>query len=120
MKNQVHHNYIKASDLILITIGLGIINIFLSPAVFSTSFSVIVAIFTLLLMLANAILIRKGYNWAKILFTILFGLGLFGIPLMVKTLAENPIVGVINIIQTVLQIWAVVLLFRIPNTRSVD
>lgn len=118
MENQIHNNYIKASELIFISIGLGVVNIFLSPAVLTNSFSVFVAILIFLFMLGNTAFIRQGYRWAKILYIVLFVLGLFfDVPSILKILVENPIVGIINLTQIVLQTWALILLIQIPNDK---
>lgn len=44
--------------------------------------------------------------------------GLIGIPFMIKNLGENFAVGLINIIQTVFQVWALILLFKIPKEET--
>jgi hypothetical protein len=43
---------------------------------------------------------------------------LVAFPAMIMALQTDPVVGVLNIIQTALQIWAVVLLFKVPKTAS--
>lgn len=118
MENQVHYNYIKASDLIFITIGLGIINVFLSPGSLPNSFSIFVVILIFLFMIGNAFFIRQGHKWAKILYIVLFILGLLTIPSIIKIFSQNLIVGVINVVQIILQIWAFILLVRIPKEKK--
>lgn len=113
MQKQIHPNYIKSSDLIFITAVLGIINFFFSPKILSSGFAIIVAIFTLLFIAGLGVLVKQGFSWVKYLLLALLLFGLLGIPFIIKNMTTNPIVGIVNIIQTVLQIWALVLLFKI-------
>lgn len=115
MQTQVHPNYIKASELIFITAGLGIINFFFSPEILSSGFAIIIAVFTLLFIAGLGVLIKQGFSWIKYLLLALFIFGLLGIPFIIKNITTNPIVGIVNIIQTILQIWALVLLFKISK-----
>lgn len=118
MEKTVHPNYIKSSELAFISAGLGIINLSLSPVVFSNSIAIITAILTLIFVFGLAYLIRFGFSWVKYLLLALFIIGIFGIPIIIKNLYENPIVGIINLVQTVLQIGSIVLLFKIPKAKN--
>ena len=42
-------------------------------------------------------------------------IGTVGIPIMVMNLTQEPLLASINILQGVLQMWATILLFRIPK-----
>ena len=114
----VHPNYIKSSDFIFITVGLGIINISLTPGIFVSPRELITGFFTLAFLVGLALLIRKGIGWIKYLLLVIMIFGIIGIPLMIKILEQNPAVGVINVIQTVFQVWALVLLFKIPKEKA--
>lgn len=58
-------------------------------------------------------MIGKGKNWARIIFLVLFIIGIpFSILPLVQSLMANPISGIIAIGQTILQIVALVLLFQ--------
>jgi uncharacterized membrane protein len=118
MKNQIHQNYIKSSNLAFISAALGIINIFLSPDVFNGPGNIMIGIFSILFVVVIGILIRQGYDWVKFVLLVLLLFGLLGIKIVIEALAENPLVGFINIIQTILQIWSVVLLFQIPKNDN--
>lgn len=115
---QPHPNYIKSSNLVFLSVALGIINISLIQGIFVSPEELIVAIITLLLIAGLALVIRKGINWIKYLFLGMIVFGLFGIPFMIQNLGQNPTVGIINIIQTVFQVWALVLLFKIPKEEA--
>ncbi len=115
MEKQIHENYIKSSNLIFITAGLGLINFFFASDLLSNGFNITVAVFTIAFIIGIGFLVRQGYNWVKIFLLVITLLGLIGIPFTLQNLTEKPVVGIINIIQTILQIWAVVLLFKVPK-----
>ncbi|MCG7500603.1 hypothetical protein MHM83_01840 [Tenacibaculum sp. Mcav3-52] len=57
--------------------------------------------------------INKGKNWARIIFTVLCGLGLLMSPFVISdSFKLNPIIGVLSLAQAILQILAVVLMFK--------
>jgi hypothetical protein len=57
--------------------------------------------------------INLGKNWARIVFSILCGLGFLMFPLVIpETFRLNPIVGIISAIQAILQLLAIILLFK--------
>lgn len=111
----IHPNHKKAANVIYLSAGLGIINAILSPETFNNSFAIIVAIFTLGLISGIGYLISIGTDWIKYVLLGLMILGLIGVPFIIMNIVNNPIVGIINIIQTALQIYALVLLFKIPK-----
>lgn len=115
MKKQVHENYIKSSNLIFVSSALGLISFYFSGHLFLNSLNITIAVFTVVFTVGIGLLVRRGYHWIKIFLLIITLLGLIGIPLTLKNLTEKPIVGIINVIQTILQIWSVVLLFQIPK-----
>lgn len=118
MKEHLHSNFIKSSNLIFATVVLGIINFFFSSDTLSSGTNIAVAIITLSMILGLGILVRQGYNWMKYLLLVLTILGLFGISTILTDLTQNPIVGIVSIVQTVLEIWATVILFLIPKTAE--
>ncbi|RZL40817.1 MAG: hypothetical protein EOP00_26065 [Pedobacter sp.] len=115
MEKNVHQNYINAANLIFITVALGVINILITPTIFVDKYNLFIAFLTLFLIALNGVFIMKGYYWAKILFSVLFVIGIIGIPHVIKNLIDNLPVGIINLVQTALQFWAVVLMFQIPR-----
>jgi len=57
--------------------------------------------------------INLGKNWARIVLTVLCGLGFLMFPLVVpETFRLNPIVGIVSAIQAILQLFAIILLFE--------
>lgn len=114
----IHPNHKRAANLIYLSAGLGVINVFLSPAIFNNSFGIIVAILTLGMLIGLGYLVSRGDDWIKYVLLVFMILGLIGIPGIIMNILLNPIVGIINIVQTALQIYVIVLLFRIPKTNS--
>ena len=118
MKEQVHSNFIKSSNLIFATVGLGIINFFFPSDILSNGANILTAIFTLLFICGLAILVRQGYAWVKYLLLVLTILGIVAIALIPSSPTQNSVVTIVNIVQTVLQVWATILLFRVPKTKD--
>lgn len=113
---EVHTNYKKAANLIYVSAVLGLINVALSPEHIN-AFGIIVAIFSLGLLVGIGYLVSTGNEWIKYVWLVLMVLGLLAIPYMLLNIVNKPVVGIINIIQTSLQIYSLVLLFRISKTN---
>lgn len=113
----IHPNHKKAANLIYTSAALGVINAFLSPEIFNNNFAIVVAVFTLGIITGIGYLVSKGNDWIKYVLLVLMIFGVIGIPFIILNILNNPIVGVVNISQTILQIYAIVLLFRIPKTN---
>jgi hypothetical protein len=124
LDQQIHSNFIKSSNLIFGTAGLGLLNFFFTSDTLNSGKNIAIAIFTLLFIAVLGFLVRQGKNWVKYLLLILTVLGLFGIPvIIINIISEKLIAGVITIAQTIMQIWAVILLFKMPratNNKIVD
>jgi membrane-bound ClpP family serine protease len=117
MEKKVHKNFTKSSNLIFITVGLGVINLLLPNTEIMAGGKPIV-IGTMLFILGLGYLVRQGFDWVKYLLLILTVLGLISVPVTITHLGQRPIVGLINVAQTVLQVWATITLFRIPKTAD--
>lgn len=115
MKEQVHSNFIKSSNLIFASVGLGIINLFFSSDTLSNVVNIVGVIFTLLLICGLGILVRQGYPWVKYLLLVLTTLGLVSMLLLPSNPTHNPVVIIVNIAQIVIAVWATILLFRVPK-----
>lgn len=111
----IHPNHIKAGYLIYLSgaIGLGIfIWQFdqLSNPIFNIFPFIIICI-----IFAMGYLIKRGTDWLKYLLLIFVILGTLGMPIVLMNIMSDPILSVANIIQGILQIWAVILMFMIPS-----
>ncbi|MBA5791984.1 hypothetical protein H1R17_03645 [Flavobacterium sp. xlx-214] len=111
----IHPNHTKAAQLMYISAALGIINMILSPDILSNFFGIFIAFLVLAIIVAMGYLVSKGYDWMKYVLLIFMIFGLITLPIMIINITQNPIITVVNIIQTILQIYALMLLFKIPN-----
>jgi len=121
MIKKVHENFIKSSNLIFISAALGLINLFLTKGELGSTKLIVSAILTLLFVGGLGYIVRQGYAWIKYLLLVLMIFGLIGIVgLIITNLEKQPLITTVNIIQTILQTWATVLLFIIPKKTVED
>jgi len=116
----IHPNYKKSADLIYISATLGIGNLIWTYDILNSGIKIFIAVISLAFIFGIGYLVSKGTEWIKYVLLILLILGLIGLPLIIINLKNEPIIGVINIVQTVLQIWALVLLFVIPKDGKIE
>ncbi|MFL9832644.1 hypothetical protein [Chryseobacterium terrae] len=114
----IHSNYKKAAELLYISAFLGIGNLIWKYDTLHSGFEIFIAIIVLAFAFTLAYITSKGIEWFKYLLLVLLGLGLLGIPFIISNIKNDPVVGIINIVQTILQIWALVLLFKIPKVAD--
>ena len=104
-------NRILASILIFISAGLGILNFYFAKELLNSGTNIAIAVFTLLFIIGLGFLARKDIKWVKWVFLIIMLIGIFSLPQILNNLSIRPIVALINLLQTVLQIAALILLF---------
>ena len=109
-KKNIHPDYKKAANIWYTSVSLGLINFFIidPKGIFS-------GILTLLILFGLGYAISKGFDWMKYLLLAMMILGLLIMLLTFLFYTNHPVVTIINIIQTILQIWVLVVLFRIPK-----
>jgi len=113
MKITLNPNYIKSSNLLFISAGLGFINFLLSPDILSSKSAIIVSIITIIIILGLGLLIRFEISWIKYLLLILILLALNALPLLIKEeFTSHPLNATITILQSLAQVYATFLLFR--------
>ncbi|WP_405207115.1 hypothetical protein [Aquimarina sp. LLG6339-5] len=111
----------KSAKLIYVSIALGIINpiiVQLTTEVdnFGNPLNLAIILISTGTLAFLGYNINLGKNWARIVFSILCGLGFLMFPLVIpETFRLNPIVGIISAIQAVLQLLAIILLFKIDS-----
>lgn len=115
MKTAIHSNFITASNLVWGTVGLGILAAFFSDRVIKTEKDILLTVISFVMLVVLGYFIRQGQSWAKYLFVGLTIIGLLAIPTYISNLSQEPVTGIIFILQAILQVWAVVLLFQIPK-----
>lgn len=112
MEAPLHPNFAKASNLIFLTLLFGAYNlVFVEPShgMKQVAFT-ITGIIMMALIAGCGVGVRKGIVWVKYVYIALAGLGLLGIPVLIQNLAIDPALGVVNLMQCLVQIWAAVLL----------
>ncbi|WP_373748045.1 hypothetical protein [Kaistella sp.] len=114
----IHKNHKKSADLIYLSGALGIVNLIWSYETLDDGMNIFIALVSLALLFGIGYLVSKGTEWVKYLLLVILSLGLLGFPFLIANLKNEPFVGIINIVQTVLQIWALVLLFKIPKLEK--
>lgn len=112
----IHPYHTKAANLIYLSGALAIANIIWTYESLTSAMAVFIVLITLSFIFGMGYLAGKGTDWVKYVLLVILGLGLFALPIMLMTLRSNPVLGVINITQTALQIWAVIVLFKVPKT----
>lgn len=73
------------------------------------------AISSLAFVFGIGYLISKGTKSMKYVCLVILILGVLIFPFLLSNLINQPLIGLINIIQTILQIWSLILLFKIPK-----
>jgi hypothetical protein len=118
MKKQAHPDFIKSSNLIFMSIGIGLINFLYVYNVFIDVKNIVIIALTYLLLAVIGYLVRQGKVWIKYLLLIIIVLGVSEAPVIIQNLFEKPLLGVLIIPQTVLQVWALIMLFKLPLTTD--
>jgi len=112
----VHPNYKKAAELLYISGFLGIGNLIWKYDTLENKLQIFIAIIVLAFGFVLAYVTSKGIEWFKYILLALFAFGLISIPFIISDILNEPVVGIISTVQTILQIYALVLLFKIPKT----
>jgi len=115
-------NVTIAVGLLWGTMGLGILNLAVSPAMraatFSSGFATTVLIATLAMLAGLNIAISKRQNWARFLFLIMLIVGFFFMdPFAIGVAALSSLGGLVMIVQLLLQVGAGILLFTGDSNR---
>lgn len=114
----IHPNHTKASNLIYLSCALGIGNVIWTYESLNSVMAVFITVISIAFVFGLGYLAGIGTEWIKYVLLILLVLGVVALPAMIMALQTDPVVGILNIIQTALQIWAVVLLFKVPKTAN--
>ena len=118
MAKHLHSNYIQSSNFIFVSAGLEMVGLFFAQDRLSNTTNIAIAVVTISLIVGFGFLVRQGLNWIKYFLLALIILGVIGMLFIPDNEAENPIAKGINIAQTIIEIWAMVLLFKIPKTSD--
>lgn len=119
-ESQIHSNYRKAADLIYLSGALGIGYLIWMSDTLDNGLKIFVALISVGFVFVVGYFINKGTEWIKYLLAVILFFGIVGIPFIVKNLGNDIVLGIINIVQTILQVWAVILLFKIPKIENLE
>jgi len=109
----IHSNNIKASNLIYLSAVLSFIVLLLPPNdILNDLFS---NLFSLLFVGFLAALVRRGYNWVKYIMLVSFAICALFIKSIVFYGINFPVIGIINFFVILLQVYATILIFKIPK-----
>lgn len=111
----IHANHIKAGYMVYLSgaIGIGIF-IWKFDQLPNIALNIIPFIF-LCIIFAMGYLIKRGTDWLKYILLGFVVIGTLGMPIVLMNIMKDPILAIANSIQGILQIWAVILLFKIPE-----
>lgn len=106
-----------AVKLLYITLGIGVLRSIMEASMHaqmvSPTFVMFITFFVLGIMWLFIYMIGRGRNWARITFLVLFIIGIpFSVLPLLRSLAVNPISGLLGIGLMVIQIVALVFLFQ--------
>ena len=114
----IHSNFKKSADFIYLSGALGIGNLIWTDESFDSGMKIFTALISVGFVFGMGYLVSKGTAWMKYFLLVIFILGFLALPLVIANLKDEPVVGIIIIVQTILQIWALVLLFKIPKLEK--
>lgn len=109
---------LNSSKIIYLSAALGIINLILVNLLtdidnFSNPINLLIILISSGTLVFFGFQINQGKKWARDVFTVLFGLGLLAFPFVIAdTFRLNPIIGILSLLQAVLQGYAILLLFK--------
>lgn len=116
MDSNKNINFLKSSNLMFATAGLASVNFLLLPNSDKVLLNVFFVIFALIIFVGLGFLIRSGKNSIKyFLITLILAELLTGFPGMFLIMRVTQISMIINLLQLILQVYAVILLFKIPK-----
>lgn len=116
MDSNKNTNFLKSSNLMFATAGLASVNFLLLPNSDKVLLNVYFVIFALIIFVGLGFLIRSGKNSIKyFLITLILAELLTGFPGMFLIMRVTQISMIINLLQLILQVYAVILLFKIPK-----
>lgn len=105
-------NYIKSSNLFLISAGLGLINFLLSPDILLSKSAIIISVIAISIILVLGLLIRFEISWVKYLLIVVIIFGVNAFPSFIKEeFYSRPLNALITILQSIALIYATALMF---------
>lgn len=97
--------YIKAANILYLTGAMA--NIIWTYELFNNLFAILIAVTTLAFIFIMGYLSSKGTDWVKYVLLITLILGSIGFPKILSTLQTDPVLAIINILQSIAQAYAI-------------
>lgn len=116
----IHPNHKKSADLIYLSGVLGIGNLIWSYETLDSGITIFIAFSSLAFVFGLGYFISKGSEYVKYVILITLFLSIPGFPYLIANMKNDPVLGILNIVQTILQVWAAVLLIKIPKPKKND
>lgn len=117
----IHQNHIKAGNLVYLSgaIGIGIF-IWKFDQLPNPMYNII-PFLALVVILIMGYLMKRGVDWLRFILLGFVIIGTLGMPIVLMNILNDPILAFANAVQGILQIWALVLMYKIPeNCRNKD
>ena len=110
-----------AVNLLYASLAIGVLNLILSLAAIVEQslvvFVIVVAVITISILFFLIVMISSGKNWARIVFLILYVIGLPGqVATVLQLMTAYSFISLTGTVQTILQLVAIVLLFQSAST----
>jgi hypothetical protein len=115
MDKVVPSNFLKSSNLLFVSIGVGVVNFILRDGNLSERSHLYISFTAWLLIAGIGFLVRKGYNWVKYLMLLLTIINVYSISLIFKVENDTLLSGILGIAPLLIQVWATVILFISPS-----
>ncbi|MDR2236421.1 MAG: hypothetical protein LBE92_09870 [Chryseobacterium sp.] len=116
----IHPDYKKVANIFYLCGALGIASMIWTYEQFNTPLGWFIGTAVIAFTFALGYFAGKGNQLVRYFIIISFALGCFGLPFIPITLKTDPVLGVLNIIQILLQIWAIIVLLRIPGSKKAE
>lgn len=111
----IHENHIKSSNLIFISLFIGVLNFLLYMIFTQNKGGILSALVSFIFIGILGNLIRKGYD-LKVFLLVLFVIGVLGsFRTLFFNLINYPLNGILSLSQLILELLSIILLFRIPK-----
>jgi hypothetical protein len=107
--------YIKAANILYLTGAMAVANIIWTYELFNNSFAILIGVTTLAFIFIMGYLASKGTDWVKYVLLITLILGFISFPRILSILQTDPVLAIINTLQSIAQAYAIFLLFKVPK-----
>lgn len=112
-KPEAQKYYVLASNIIFASLVLGLLNFFIGKSII-IDFSIVGGVFSLIVTFIFGLMARTETSWLKYVLMVFSAIGLISIPF---TVIMYPTMALINFGQIILNVIAIVFLFKAPEPK---